>query len=266
MHLTGLIISSVRWKMLLKMQKIEAGINYLNASLLIGIFLNNFLPGSIGGDAYRGYDSARLKNSNWPKAISVLLVERGTGVIVLLVFILITFFLGFTLVDFKQVSLAVGVLLGIGLVFTIFLIKPSLLRVIFKIRFMKRAEEKFQSFLDAFSKFKRYKKEMTIIMILSFLMQFNVILHYYFAALALNIEISFISFLFMVPIVLLIAMVPISIGGLGVRENTTVYFLQMLGVSATNAIALPLLVLFLLILESIIGGIFFLVRRPKIFS
>ena len=97
-------------------------------------------------------------------------------------------------------------------------------------------------------------------------MQFNVIVHYYFAALALNLEINFLSFLFMVPIVLLIAMVPISIGGLGVRENTTAYFLQMLGVSSTSAIALPLLVLFLLIIESIIGGIFFLIRRPKIFS
>jgi uncharacterized membrane protein YbhN (UPF0104 family) len=93
-----------------------------------------------------------------------------------------------------------------------------------------------------------------------------VILHYYFAALALNIELSLLSFIFMVPIILLIAMVPISIGGLGVRENTTVYFLQVLGVSATNAIALPILVLFLLILESIIGGFFFLIRRPKIFS
>jgi len=266
MHLTGLLISSIRWKMLLKMQKVEAGINYLNASLLIGIFLNNFLPGSIGGDAYRAYDSSRSKNSSWPKAITVLLVERGTGVIVLLVFIIISLFLGFTLIDFKQVSLAVGILLGIGLIFTIFLIRPSLLRVIFKIRFMKKAEEKFQIFLDAFSKFKSYKKEMAIIMVLSFLMQFNVIIHYYFAALALNIEISFLSLLFMVRLVLLSAIIPISIGGLGVGENTTAYFLQMMGVSSTSAIALPLLVLILLILESIIGGFFFLARKPKIFS
>ncbi len=266
MHVTGLLISAIRWKILLNMQGVRPSINYLNGSLLIGIFLNNFLPSSIGGDTYRAYDAAHLKNSSWPKSITVILVERGTGVIGLIGFVMLSLFLGFNITGLNKLFLVVIIIFVLFVVFLILLLNPKLfkpLKFIFKIKFLNKMKEKAKKFLEAFKAFKN-KKVLALVIFFSFLMQFNVILHYYFAALALKLDISFISFLFMVPIVLLIAMIPISIGGIGIRENTTAYFLESFGIAAGKAAIFPLLILFLLLLESIIGGILFLIRRPSI--
>jgi len=266
MHFTGLIISAVRWQMLLKLQGVNPSLNYLNGSLLIGIFLNNFLPSSIGGDTYRAYDAAQLKNSSWPKSITVLLLERGTGVIALICFVMLSLFLGFSLTELNTIFLVVIILFVVLGIFLLLLLNPKLLKpfnFIFKIRFMAKLKDKFKSIMDALTALKN-KKVLTLLILLSFLMQFNVILHYYFAALALKIDISFVSFVFMVPIVLLVAMIPISIGGIGIRENTTAYFLTSFGVVASKAAIFPLLILFLLLAESIIGGVLFLIRKPKI--
>ncbi|MBN2072578.1 MAG: flippase-like domain-containing protein [Actinobacteria bacterium] len=268
MHVTGLLISSIRWKILLGLQDVSAGINYLNGSLLVGIFLNNFLPSSIGGDAYRAYDTSRLENSNWPKSITVILMERGMGVIALIVFAFISLPLGFKLTGFKNLFIIITVILVLLVIFLILIMNPSSLKIfnfIFKIRFMGKLKQKLRDFTDAFSAFK-HRKPLYVVILLSFVMQLNVILHYYFSALALKIEIDFISFLFMVPIVLVVAMIPVSIGGLGIRENTTIYFLNTLGISGEKAVAFPLLILIMLLLESLIGGIILLIRRPGIFS
>lgn len=266
MHFIGLIISAIRWKILLGLQGVNPTINYLNGSLLVGIFLNNFLPGSIGGDTYRAYDSSKLKNSNWAKSITVLLVERGTGVIGLICFVLLSLFLGYSLTDYNTLFLVVIIIFVLAVVFLFVLLNPKLLKplnFIFKIKFMRKIKDKIRSIIEAFNVLKD-KKALAMVIFLSFLMQFNVILHYFFVALALKIEVSFVSFLFMVPIVLLIAMIPISIGGMGIRENTTAYFLQSFGVAASKAAIFPLLILFLLLLFSIIGGVILLIRKPKI--
>ncbi|MGM0368350.1 MAG: lysylphosphatidylglycerol synthase transmembrane domain-containing protein, partial [Actinomycetota bacterium] len=266
MHFTGLLISAVRWKLLLNLQGVRPSINYLNGSLLVGIFLNNFLPSSIGGDTYRAYDAAQLKNSSWPKSITVILVERGTGVIGLICFVLLSLFLGFNITGLSKLFLVVIILFVLAAVFLIILLNPRLfkpLNFLFKIRILRKVKEKIKNFIEAFGALKN-KKILALVIFFSFLMQFNVILHYYFAALALKLDVSFISFLFMVPIVLLVAMIPISIGGIGIRENTTAYFLQNFGIGLAKAAIFPLLILFLLLLESIIGGILFLIRKPKI--
>ncbi|MDZ7836852.1 MAG: lysylphosphatidylglycerol synthase transmembrane domain-containing protein [Actinomycetota bacterium] len=241
-------------------------INYLNGSLLIGIFLNNFLPSSIGGDTYRAYDAAQLKNSSWPKSLTVILMERGTGVIALVCFVMLSLFLGFSLTDLNSIFVVVIILFVVFGIFLILLLNPRLLKplnFLFKIKFMRKIKDKLRSIMEALTALKN-KKVLVLLVFLSFLMQFNVILHYYFAALALKIDISFVSFLFMVPIVLLVAMIPISIGGIGIRENTTAYFLTSFGVLASKAAIFPLLILFMLLAESIIGGIMFLIRKPKI--
>lgn len=266
MHVTGLLISAIRWKLLLNLQKVRPSINHLNGSLLIGIFLNNFLPSSIGGDTYRAYDASKMENSSWPKSITVILVERGTGVIGLISFVLLSLVLGFNITGLNKLFLVVIILFVLAAIFLIFLLNPKLFkpfRFLFKYKFFHKIKEKIKKFVEAFRAFKNKKILLTVIFF-SFLMQFNVILHYYFAALALKLDISFLSFLFMVPIVLLVAMIPISIGGIGIRENTTAYFLESFGIVSAKAAILPLLILFLLLLESIIGGILFLIRKPSI--
>jgi len=80
-HIFGIWISAVRWKILLKTQKINLSISYLNSSLLIGFFFNNFLPTSIGGDVFRTYDISKKANIPMETSASIIIIERFSGVI-----------------------------------------------------------------------------------------------------------------------------------------------------------------------------------------
>ncbi|GAI26046.1 unnamed protein product, partial [marine sediment metagenome] len=85
-------------------------------------------------------------------------------------------------------------------------------------------------------------------------------LNYYLAAMALRINLTLTAFIFIVPVVTTIAMIPISIGGIGLRENSFVFILVAMGIANEKAALCSLLILFMFILVGIAGGIVYIVR------
>ena len=59
LYFLSISLQSIRWKYLLKAWDVEQRFAVLFRSLMTGLFLNNFLPGSLGGDAFRLYSGAR---------------------------------------------------------------------------------------------------------------------------------------------------------------------------------------------------------------
>ena len=98
------------------------------------------------------------------------------------------------------------------------------------------------------------------VLIYSFLLQFAVILNYYLASLAVGIDLGITAFLFMVPVISIITMIPISIGGIGLRENAIVIIMAGLGVMEEKAAVCSLLILVMLLIVGIIGGIVYILR------
>jgi glycosyltransferase 2 family protein len=78
-----LAVSSWKWQWALRIHELNFPYAFLTRVLVIGFFLNNFLPTSIGGDAYRVY---RTLPPTPPKsrAISAVLLERVVGLVALL--------------------------------------------------------------------------------------------------------------------------------------------------------------------------------------
>src|SRR3989338_3387105 len=77
------IISSIRWKALLIHSGGEkASVGYLTKLYFIGAFFNNFMPTSIGGDAYNDYKLGS-KIGNTSDAFTATFMERFTGVVAL---------------------------------------------------------------------------------------------------------------------------------------------------------------------------------------
>jgi len=78
-------------------------------------------------------------------------------------------------------------------------------------------------------------------------------------ALGLPIDAGF--FLVVVPIVNILAMLPVSFSGIGVREAAYLYFLTQLGVERESAIALGLLGSVIVLVTGLSGVPFFLLLR-----
>jgi uncharacterized membrane protein YbhN (UPF0104 family) len=84
---------------------------------------------------------------------------------------------------------------------------------------------------------------------------------FYFIGLSLKINISFLSYMFIIPITWTISNIPITLGGFGVRESTLVLLLVEFGVTSGSALTFSLIVLIINILLAISGGIIYILRN-----
>ncbi len=262
-HIAGICITAERWRILLKAQKIRLGFGSLSVMVLIGLFFNNFLPTSIGGDVFRVYDSAKKAGIPVEKSASIVLVERFSGVLSAATFAIVALFLGFTAIGERSVIIPIAIFFVFSLTIGFLIINPSVFkldRLVNRIGSLKRIREKILNINHTLRSFKKSKAALVQALLYSFLLQFMVILNYFLAARALDIELGLMVFIFIVPVVTMVAMLPISIGGIGLRENSLVFILVAMGVINEKAALLSLILFAMLIIVGIIGGIVYIVR------
>ena len=80
---------------------------------------------------------------------------------------------------------------------------------------------------------------------------------------ALAIEVSLWAFIAVVPLVWLVTMLPISIGGIGLREASFAYFLGTVGVSAEASLLISLGTFGSLLLNGAVGGLLLATRTAR---
>jgi uncharacterized protein (TIRG00374 family) len=259
-HIFGIWITAVRWKALLRTQKINISTRFLTSTVLIGFFFNNFLPSTIGGDVFRTYDVAKKANKPLGTSASIIVVERFSGIISAATYAVIALFLGFTAIGRQSIIIPIIIFFTVCLILGFIIINPSILKLgklVKKIKFLEKLKQKLSNIYNTFLSFKKYKMVLVKALIYSFLLQFAVILNYYLAARAIGINLSLTTFIFIVPVVAIIAMIPISIGGIGLRENSIVYIMVAMGVANEKAALCSLILFAMLIFIGIIGGIIY---------
>lgn len=262
-HIFGVWISAVRWQILLKTQDVRISQGYLSSSFLIGSFFNNILPTSVGGDIFRSLDIANKARISVGKSASVIVVDRFAGVISAALYAVIALFLGFATIGTTSYVIPIAIFFAICLILGFLILNPSILRlnkVAGKIKFLSKIREKLVEVYHTFLSFKKYKLALFEALLCSLALQFGVISNYYLAARSLGVNMSLASFIFIVPVVAVIAMLPISIGGTGLRENALVFFMVALGVQNEKAAMTSLVLLAMLLMLGIIGGITYAVR------
>jgi hypothetical protein len=97
---------------------------------------------------------------------------------------------------------------------------------------------------------------------LSFLLQINVIVYYYVIAAALGIQLSVFYFCLFIPPILILTMLPVSVGGVGVREAAFLFFLIPLGITPAEIVSLSLWSYILALLANLSGGLVYCFYQP----
>ena len=85
----------------------------------------------------------------------------------------------------------------------------------------------------------------------------------YLLGVAIGCPVSLGYYFVLLPIVWLVAMIPISINGLGLREGAFVVLFVSIGMSKEAAIAISVLFLAQAMLQGLIGSVLFLVHRKE---
>lgn len=276
MYWVGISLLVLRWQILLKTQKIKASFGFLFRSYLVGYFFNNFLPTSIGGDVYRIYDTSKLKHSSGMKAASIVLMERTTGIVSSIIYLFFALSIGF--VKTSQVELKVGkwdvsnhlliiliiVFFAVSILVILVMLFPDAFRLnkLFrKLKFLHKWEDKLKQVYDTFKSFRKFKLILLITIALSLVLQFAFTLNYSFTGMGFGItKLSILSYIFIVQLCGILSMIPISIGGIGVREGTFVILVGALGGEKNIAAIVSIAILIMILIPGVIGGIIYALR------
>ena len=222
-------LTTVRWKILLSFKGILAPIKSLYLSVLYGQSLNQVLPSRIGGDSAR----VAYLFTQYPKkkaaALSATFLDRLLGLIALifLAFIDIPFVQGF-----YPGQKTVGVILLGILVILILLTLWGKLDWMFtwsmKLKwFPETIRNRIKNVWDILVEYRGNRRVLFRGLILSLMSQGVMIIGQYLTFHLIGVQVSLIDLFLVIPVVTLIVTLPISIGGIGVREVTLVSLLAI---------------------------------------
>ena len=119
------------------------------------------------------------------------------------------------------------------------------------------------SFFNKIETVTSHKKDFSSVIIISVLFQTLVVFTYFFAAKALGDITSFYYFLLFIPVTILVGFLPLTLNGLGAREGAMVVLLGLAGMSKTVALTSGLIVYFLLMVNSLVGGLVFILESKS---
>ncbi|MUG94383.1 flippase-like domain-containing protein [Scytonema sp. UIC 10036] len=250
-------LSCWRWLVVLNSSGHSAPISSLLSSYFAGMFLNIFLPGALGGDAYRVYRVAKHVQDSEVALVSVFL-ERFTGLVALSALALIGLPPAFKLVARWDIVLLFLICVG-SLVGAVLLISSPQLLIwaepwLLKFR-LSAIAARFAKIQILLRKFAQHRQALAVSMSLSLLLQLAIVAYHYFIAQQLKIPISYLQLLVFIPIIVVVTLLPISLGGLGLKEGLWVYLFSRVGLTAEQALLLSLTITVLSWLLSLPGAI-----------
>lgn len=259
----GAVVSVYRWQLLLRAQGAALPGGFLFRSYMVGYFFNNFLPSTIGGDASRAYDCYRATGGS-QGVMSSVLVDRLLGLLALATLALVCLPLATPVAaHLPGLSLWLGLAaLGVAaLIGAIFFGPPSQRLAPVAAWLPGRLRRGLAMVAGAFDLYRGRWRTLLAAFALSFVLQLSVVLYFILIAEALGIAVPKLDFGLIVPLVLFIVMLPISLNGLGLRENALAMILGFYGVATADAVALAWLVYAGALLFTLIGGLIHAFRR-----
>lgn len=262
MHSLGLLFSALRWQKLLSFQEVDVGLLLLMDSYLVGSFFNIFMPTRIGGDMMRIAD-LRHATRSVSKSASSVFVERFLGISVLFFFALVSSLLRFPLAR-KVPAIWIGLLVGVsGLVLGIsmvyFDVLPILISRIPWSAFKARVMGSWDAFRGNINTLLSKREAVTWGLWYSFLLQMNVVCHFWIIGQALDFGIPLSDYFFLIPVHLLILMLP-TINGIGLREASSIILFGFYGVMPVQAALFGLIDLAMIICVGFFGWLRFMTR------
>ena len=274
----SIVLGAYQWHLLLRIHGINFGFMACFRSYYSGMFLNNFLPGTVGGDALRVYDVHKREGS-FGKAAASTLLDRLMGFSALSFFSLLA--LAF---EFRQRALPPGLLLhlmqavtAISAAFVAMLLLllsrrlSGALRVVIRSLGMEKLGNLHAKIEEALTAYKARWGSIAYVFLIACFVQLMRISVSAFSAWALHLTIAPVFFFAFIPLIALTAVLPLNVGGWGVPQGLGSYLYALPGVlvatapgfdpeAAAAALAFLPTVLGMV---AMLGGGFYFVFRPS---
>jgi len=257
-----ILMQTLKWFVLLKKQQIKISFKETLRLQVMSMFYGIITPARIGSFIKIAYIKDKAKT--FGKSMSSVVIDRALDTIVISIMALIGVIV---ILGEKSSFMNIAIFLGILLVLFIALLEKRISRPFLKFiykrllpeKLKKGAKKGFNDFYKSMPR-KRFLIWPFLLNVISWVLVYT---QTYFIALALGIKISYLYFIILLPISTVIALIPITVSGLGTREASLVALFSLFGIPAAKVFAMSILSIVLAdLIPSIIG--FFLSLKMEI--
>lgn len=202
---------------------------------LLGMFYNLFLPGGIGGDAYKGYVLKKKYEVKTKSVVSILILDRLNGLLLIFVIsCLLALFLIENRINSYKILFGIAIVLSI-LVFWVF-------------------NKRFFSFV-----YPVFWKSLGF----SALVQLTQLVSVLFILKALDVEGNYIAYLFIFLLSSIVSVLPLTIGGIGSREVVFYYGALWLALDENTSVSISMLFFLITAAVSLLGIVYHF-KKPEL--
>lgn len=200
---------------------------------LLGMFYNLFLPGGIGGDAYKGYVLKRSFQVKTKRVIAALLLDRISGMVVLTVLAMVLTLVLPVLNTGSHKAVLIAILfLGLGIYYAV--------------------SSKYFNYLHrVFWKSLLYSAGVQLAQLFAV----------WFILMSFGINMDEISYLLVFLVSSIVAVIPVTIGGIGSRELVFYYGAKWMDLQQDVAVSVSIIFFAITALVSLMG-VYYHFRKP----
>ena len=252
-------VQAYRWTVVLTAIGSHLAMTQAWLTVMIGLFFNQTLPSTIGGDAVRIWRAHKL-GLGLARAVNGVMIDRLSALAALLLVAIVGLpkmhgLIGGGAAFWVIPAFIVAGALGFAALMTFDRLPPAFMRWRLIAGIGRLSADARRAFLD-----RRYGPA---VIALSLFIQICVSSTVWLIAIGLRLDVGWFDCLILVPPVMLISMVPISIAGWGVREGAMVSAFGLVGLAAADALALSIVLGVIVSLVGAPGGIIWALTRPK---
>lgn len=253
------VFASLRFQFLL--YELGSGVRFSSAvdAVFVGAFFSQTFISFVGGDAMRVWRVAK-KNVPVNVAVKAVLFDRIFGFVGLILLILLGVPLLWQVVTDSHMRSSLVLLIALAITGCVIFI----LLHRFPAGFRRWRVARLMADLSLSAKqIVHSRGALPRLLVLSLLIQALNVVSIFAVAFGMNMDITFMHALVLLPPVLFLSMMPISFAGWGVREGAMIVALELVGVPAGQSLALSICYGLCLIAISLPGGLLWFVARKQ---
>jgi hypothetical protein len=280
-YTSAVALGGVKWGILLHSVRVEVPMTRLLSHQWQAEFFNNFLPGQVGGDVVRGYGLAADTRRRAAAAASVL-IDRFIGLTVFMLAASVaaismlvwgkradgTAFTADQLVAIRLIALGVVAITLLLLSITAIMLSRRLKnlaeRMLARLPLADRTVPVWHALAEAFNAYRYQYRAMLLTALCSTLIVIVTSVNIWLISEAIEPHsISLLAVLAINPIIVFLALVPISPGGLGLRQSIFAGLFLLIGAGFQLGFAVGLIQQFIGYLVSVPGGYLWIRGRSR---
>lgn len=259
LQILSALVAAVRWHMIMRELLFGKNLPFYIRSYFKGTFFNQALPTSIGGDALRVLETAKVGGGK-REAFYGVFIDRIVGLLGLLLVNLVAILINpiflekNAAVHYTIIGMAIAGFTGVFV-----LMYAGNLQWLTRNKVTKLVHDLSHRVRRVYRSGRTIARQLVLSIVIHLLSMMAV----YFIGLSVGLDYSLLVYMVVVPPVILLTIIPISLAGWGVRESGMIGLFLLIGAQKATILSVSLIYGLILVAASAPGMYFFLLGKRQ---